>query len=474
MTLTACGGDDNTEGLSQSQLERMFPGGETTIVDNTFLAFGTAAPNLTEAQVAQFDTGDLDFDAKFVSDLQPAGPTQNVQTGVGPLFNANACVFCHKNDGRGHLPVGTESPQAIFLRVSLPGTDPGSGGPLGFPGMGDQMQNHANVNIKPEADLKITYEEQPGTFADGETYSLRKPTYTVDRASLATAVTDQQWANFLTSPRLAPPIVGRGLLEAIPEADILAQQDIDDADGDGISGKANLVWHAGQKKMVLGRIGLKANNPDLAQQNAGAYRGDMGVTNPYFSVESCEGQIQCADPTDPDKLSHDGVTDIDERTLADVNFYTRTVAVPAPRGVGRPQVERGLELFKAYNCVGCHVDRWVTGEHPDHIAALENQVIYPYTDLLLHDMGDDLADGRPDFLADGNEWRTPPLWGLGLTETISGNHPPNGLQLLHDGRARTIPEAILWHAGEAKDAKEQFQKASKEDREALITFLQSL
>lgn len=439
-----------------------------TIVDNSYAAFGSAAPNLTAEQEALFDLGDLAFDASFVA-AQSGAPTGDLQTGLGPLFNANACIFCHPNEGRGHLPQGAETPEAIFLRVSLPGTSTVTGGVIPFPGMNDQMQNHAITGVPIEAQLTISYDEEAGTYADGEEYSLRVPTYEV--SDLATPVSTATLAKMLISPRLAPPIVNRGLLEAIPEADILAQQDIEDVDGDGISGKANMVWNAATKTTVLGRIGLKANNPNLNQQNAGAYRGDMGVTNPYFPVNSSDGQVQ------DDGLDDD--PELDQDTLDQVNYYTKTFGVPAPRGVGTSTVEQGRALFIEYNCTGCHVERWVTGPHPDDgytngdndydLSMLANQVIFPYTDLLLHDMGAGLADGRPDFLADGNEWRTPPLWGIGLTEIISGKW-----ELLHDGRARSLEEAILWHDGEAKDAKERFRTASKADREALISFLKSL
>jgi CxxC motif-containing protein (DUF1111 family) len=239
-----------------------------------------------------------------------------------------------------------------------------------------------------------------------------------------------------------------GLLEALPPEAILALADPQDKDGDDVSGRPNWVWDKSSGTVQLGRFGRKANQPNLLQQVAGAYFDDMGVTNPLFPEA-------------------DSSLDINGATLRATVFYTQTLAVPVRANVGDPQVVRGEALFEQARCSTCHVPTLKTGDYP--VTALRHQTIHPYTDLLLHDMGLGLSDGRSDFEASGREWRTPPLWGLGLTEKVLG-----AATYLHDGRARTVEEAILWHGGEAEASKEAFRKIPAEDRQALVRFLFSL
>jgi CxxC motif-containing protein (DUF1111 family) len=224
--------------------------------------------------------------------------------------------------------------------------------------------------------------------------------------------------------------------------------DPEDQNQDGISGRPNEVWDVSAKSTALGRFGWKANTPNLLQQTAAAYVNDMGITNPLFR----EGN---------------GETDIDRQTLENAAFYVQTLGVPARTLLDDSQVKRGEKLFAQANCSACHVPELRTGKYK--VKALANQTIHPYTDLLLHDMGEGLADNRPDFKATGTEWRTSALWGIGLTQTVL---PYSGY--LHDGRARTLEEAILWHGGEAQASKEAFAKMSKRDRAALVRFLNSL
>jgi CxxC motif-containing protein (DUF1111 family) len=242
-------------------------------------------------------------------------------------------------------------------------------------------------------------------------------------------------------------MIGLGLLEAIPESTLVAAADPDDADGDGISGRVNMVWDPEQNATVVGRFGWKANASTLHLQAAAAFAGDIGASNVVFPET-------------------DGERDITVVQLDDVTFFAQTIAVPAsaPRD---DQARLGRDLFEDFGCASCHTPEQTTGPHP--IDALANQRIQPYTDLLLHDMGDNLTDARSDFVATGVEWRTPPLWGIGLTRTIS-----TVATFLHDGRARTLDEAILWHGGEANAAREHFRSASRSEREALIAFLESL
>ena len=265
----------------------------------------------------------------------------------------------------------------------------------------------------------------------------------------------------MISPRLAPQVIGMGLLEAVPAATILAQADPDDSNGDGISGRANEV-PGEDGSPTLGRFGWKAGRATVRQQVAAAFNGDIGITSPLFPEENCP-PVQTACREAP----NGGTPEVTPSRLDSVDLYARTLAVPALRDATDTQVRRGFKLFEEFGCVSCHLPTLETG--PSDIEALAHQVFHPFTDLLLHDMGDGLADGRPEFGAGGREWRTPPLWGLGLLEEVNGFR-----FLLHDGRARTPAEAILWHGGEAQAAMEAFRDAPAEEREALLRFLESL
>jgi CxxC motif-containing protein (DUF1111 family) len=336
----------------------------------------------------------------------------------------------------------------------VPGTDPdGSGGPNPVPGFGGQLNDKAIFDVLPEARVRVSYSEATYAFDDGTPYDLRTPTFMISNAYVP-------WpSDAMVSPRVALPIFGRGLLEAIPEEAILALADESDADGDGISGRPNWVYDYEAGRDALGRFGWKANQPNLDQQTAAAYRNDMGVTNPVFPTDSAAGHPQSDGRNDDPELS--------EQIMRDAAFYTRTLAVPARRNVSDPTVQRGEQLFEEARCAVCHIPSMSTG--PALEPSLANQRIRPYTDLLLHDMGAELADDRPDFLADGREWRTPPLWGLGLTRIVQGE-----TFLLHDGRARSILEAVMWHGGEAEFSREFVRGLSADERGALITFLESL
>ncbi|HEX9648783.1 MAG TPA: di-heme oxidoredictase family protein, partial [Alphaproteobacteria bacterium] len=266
----------------------------------------------------------------------------------------------------------------------------------------------------------------------------------------------------MLSPRVAPATIGLGLLEAVPEATILALADPADADGDGVSGRPNRVAGEVGGGIALGRFGWKANQPSLRRQNAAAALGDIGLTSTLFPDENC------AAPQDACRAAKSGgAPELSDAFLDKLTLYTRLLAVPRQRGADAEPVRHGEQLFRAAGCAACHMPTLVTGAHP--LAELAGQVIHPFTDLLLHDMGEGLADGRPDFAATGREWRTAPLWGLGLVETVNGH-----TYFLHDGRARNLAEAILWHGGEAEAARERFRALPRGDREALLAFLRSL
>ncbi|MEO7777207.1 MAG: di-heme oxidoredictase family protein, partial [Fibrobacteria bacterium] len=345
---------------------------------------------------------------------------------------------------------------SMLFRISIPGEGP-HGGPNPDPVYGDQLSGNAILSAQAEGRAILDYFEIAGAYPDGAPYSLLMPEYRIDDWNYG-----EPASSLMTSPRVAPPMIGMGLLEAIPEADILARADAEDGDGDGISGRANYVYDKRADAERLGRFGWKANQPSVEQQVAGAFAGDIGITSSLFPgnpFSEAEGL---------DSLPDGGRPEIEDPALADVVGYSRVLAVPARRNWEDAGVQRGSLEFDQVGCSACHVREQRTS--PAALpAALADQRIHPYTDLLLHDMGDSLADGRPDFLAGGKEWRTPPLWGIGLVEAVNGH-----TRFLHDGRARSIEEAVLWHAGEGAAARERFQALSSPDRQALISFLKSL
>jgi CxxC motif-containing protein (DUF1111 family) len=373
--------------------------------------------------------------------------------GLGPLFHHTSCEGCHVGDGRGQPIVPAGENNSLLIRIGVAGQDATTGGPLPLTGFGGQVQDRAIPGVRAEAQFQIQYTEQRGTFNDGTAYSLRVPRYTLQNAYLPVP------ANALMSPRVASPVFGLGLLEAITEQTILANADPDDRNQDGISGKANYVWDVQQQRTQLGRFGWKANQPSLPQQNAAAFNGDMGITSPLFPTENSDGQIQ-AIPAHPPEVGNQG--------LRAVDHYTRTLGVPARRNTTDAAVQRGKVVFADARCGACHIPSMRTGTLPN-VPEVSNQTIFAYTDLLLHDMGEGLADNRSDFLANGREWRTPPLWGIGLTQTVNGH-----TQLLHDGRARNLMEAILWHDGEARQSRDYVRGLNSADRAALVKFLESL
>ena len=435
------------DALTESDYSEWLSGGSQTIFDNGAGAFGTAFPHLTAAQESVHEIGDIAFEQTFVS--APA----LINPGLGPIFNNVSCTSCHINDGRGKPPVNGEQISSLLIRVSIPGTD-AHGGPNPAPGFGGQLQQRAIFGAVPEALVKIDWTENQYSFADGETYSLRTPTYTLENPYIPLP------AGLMLSPRVAPPVFGLGLLEAVDEPTILALADEQDLNHDGISGKPNYAWNIVEGKKTIGKFGWKAANPSILQQSAGAYNEDMGITSFVFPHESSAGQAQ-----------YDGRDDeyeVSDSILYAVEFYIRTLAVPARRNADDAIVLQGKKIFTEAKCAACHVPCLRTKVNVA-FPEISNQVIFPYTDMLVHDMGTGLADNRPDNEATGQEWRTSPLWGIGLTRVVNGHQ-----NFLHDGRARTLMEAIMWHGGEAEQSKEYIRTISSSDRAALIKFLESL
>ena len=428
-------------------------GGETTVFDASPKAFGFPAANLQETNRPAFFVGRSFFDENWV--VAPASTAG--RDGLGPLFNTRSCSACHAKDGRSGPPGPGQPLSTMLLRISVPGVGPHRG-PQPDPTYGDQIQGQAIPGVPREADVFVTYEEVPGKFPDGENFSLREPHYTITNFNYGPPAT-----NLLTSPRVAPALIGLGLLEAVPEETLLALVTEQQRAGNGIAGRINFVWDRSAGKTVPGRFGWKAEQPSVFQQTAMAFAGDMGITSSLVPEENHTAREEaCA------HCPSGGNPEASDKILGDVASYSQTLGVPARRNWDDPLVLRGKELFTRANCATCHIPKLQTGDFPA-LPELSRQTIRPYTDLLLHDLGDGLADHRPVFDASGRDWRTPPLWGIGLVSKINGH-----TFFLHDGRARNLAEAILWHDGEAKASREQFRNLPKADREALLAFLESV
>jgi CxxC motif-containing protein (DUF1111 family) len=271
----------------------------------------------------------------------------------------------------------------------------------------------------------------------------------------------------MVSSRVAPGAYGIGILDHIPERDILALEDPMDADGDGISGRANWVWDEEEKKLSLGRMGWKAGKVNVRQQSAGAFNGDVGVTSTFFPSHD-HGLGQEDLNAYPDGREAGESVELKEDELDKAVFYLNRLAVPYRRNTDQPDVMAGAKLFDQLNCSGCHTPSFEMDDSGP-VEDYHRQTIHPFTDLLLHDMGEALSDHRPVFGASGNEWRTPPLWGIGLVEKVNGH-----TRFLHDGRARDLEEAVLWHGGEAQASQTAFKSLSADKRQQLIQFLESL
>lgn len=443
-----CASEDS---LTQAD-PNVLAGGDTTVFDTSRNAFTFAARNLRPERKAQFFTGNSFFNENWVA----APASTSARDGLGPLFIARSCSACHFKDGRDKAPLAGEAAHTLVVRLSQSGKDQITGGPLPDAVYGGQLQTRALPGGKAEMDVLVQWEQISGKYEDGEGYTLRRPRYVFTNEAYGRLQKDRH-----LSMRVAPAVIGLGLLEAVPEE---ALQEISQAqEKKGISGRINRVWDVATQKRVIGRFGWKAEQPSVRQQVAGAFNDDMGLTTTVFEHENYTArQTVLAD------LPSGGTPEVSEEIFKAVVIYSQTLAVPARRDPGNPLVQKGEELFRSIGCAVCHQPQLRTGNHPE-LAELSNQTIQPFTDLLLHDMGEALADGREVYDASGSEWRTAPLWGIGLVKTVNGH-----TEFLHDGRARNLAEAILWHGGEAEQTKEKFRKLTKTEREALLRFLESL
>ena len=464
---------DPTDDFTKAEPGEALPGGTTTSRKKVNRnAFSHSSANMAFDKELDFKVGNGLFKKLWVS--SPA--STKASDGLGPLYNARSCQRCHLKDGRGHPPAANwpdDNAVSMLLRLSIPPRTAAERAALAShrkltidePTYGGQLQDFSIQGHRAEGRIHIVYEEIPVTLADGEVVSLRRPTYSVEAPGFGALHPET-----MLSPRVASPMIGLGLLEAIDEADILALADPEDADGDGISGKANRVWSLEAGRAMLGRFGWKAGQPSLRQQIAAAFSGDIGIATTLFPAAAGDctaAQSDCRAAPTGNSDRHDGV-EASDKVLDVVLFYARNLAVPARREIDDPEVLAGKALFYGSGCIACHRPKFVTAERPD-MPEQSGQLIWPYSDLLLHDMGEGLADHRPEGEASGREWRTPPLWGIGLTEVVNGH-----TQFLHDGRARNLLEAILWHGGEAEGAKQAVVSMSREERNALLRFLSTL
>ena len=454
-------------------------GGAATSEDpvGTSHAYSYPISGLTPEEDERHIAGDAFFERQFVDDFSW------LDKELWPVFNNTSCTGCHNRDGRGSLPAGLQEStwtkltgnDAIFLRISIEGENHDEQwGPVPVPGYSTQLFHSGSLRLREDspgagqADVYIRIQKSRFTYPDGRRVELMKPVFKIENA-YDLRVMDK---DVKLSPRLGPPVFGLGLLDAVEDSEILRLAAIDRSN-EGVFGRANLVWDAVKSKAIgmkvkgVGRFGLKASTPSVEQQSMGALNGDIGVTNYLFPIESIFGTKLFEKYI---KMGGGGV-DRDIEAPDDVAqaivFYTKTLAVPARRGVKDPQVLRGARLFAEARCTSCHIPSLTTGASA--LTSLSHQTIYPFTDLLLHDMGEGLADNRKDFLASGRQWKTPPLWGIGLTQTVNPR-----ATFLHDGRARTLEEAILWHDGEGRFSRERFVNFLAADRQALLKFLGSL
>ncbi|HJR31417.1 MAG TPA: di-heme oxidoredictase family protein [Pseudomonas sp.] len=461
--LSAC---DDAPRFTQAEPGEARSGGSATVRKADQNSFSLPSANLPPSRRVDFSVGNSFFRSPWV--IAPS--TTTARDGLGPLFNTNACQNCHIKDGRGHPPA-PDAPNAVsmLVRLSIPDAPAYAKvieqlGVVPEPVYGGQLQDMAVPGVAPEGKVRVDYIPVPVRFKDGSEIELRKPTLQITQLGYGPMHPDTRF-----SARIAPPMIGLGLLEAIPDEAILANAEAQAQarEKNGIAGRPNRVWDDAQQKTVLGRFGWKAGQPNLNQQNVHAFSGDMGLTTSLKATDDCtDAQTACKQA--PNGNGPDGEPEVSDNILRLVLFYSRNLAVPARRDVGAPQVLAGKNLFFQAGCQSCHTPQYTTAANAAE-PELANQVIRPYSDLLLHDMGDGLADNRSEFQASGRDWRTPPLWGIGLTQTVSGH-----TQFLHDGRARNLLEAVLWHGGEAKAAQQQVLSFNAEQRAALLAFLNSL
>jgi CxxC motif-containing protein (DUF1111 family) len=458
-------------------------GGEASLSGTTLSDFLAHSANMTASnRIDHFNEGDKFFTTPW----QVAGQLPNDQNGLGPLFNNRSCLNCHVKGGRGHAPsldnLGFET--LLFKTSKTQITDEqrlamemGELHSVPDTNLGPQLQQQSLAGLQAEVKLDVTYVVFVEKFEDGFEVPMRQPIWHFDETSSDRLIND----DIVFSARVAPPMMGLGLLQLIPDSEIIANSDANDQNQDGITGRTNIVWSHINQSTAIGRFGWKASIANLTEQAAAAFSQDMGLTSRLQPQESCtDQQADClASESGAGDSANDQDFEVANDILEAVAFHSHHVAVPSRLNAGEDAVQNGKRLFEQIGCVSCHRASYVTENNPEH-PELSNQTIFPYTDLLLHDMGPDLADfsrhngpapvdALTDFSATSHEWRTPPLWGVGRAKQVNPD-----ANFLHDGRARTIMEAVLWHGGEAENAKQSVLKLNANQREDLMAFLNDL
>ncbi|MES9831305.1 MAG: di-heme oxidoredictase family protein [Candidatus Thiodiazotropha sp. DIVDIV] len=434
-------------------------------IDISQHAFTHSISGLNSEQRVEFSIGKALFKRIWVS----APASTQATDGLGPLYNARSCLACHPNNGRGKPFEQSNAPsKSLVIKVDIPAKSEAHKQHLAEnrinnipePVYGTQLQNFAIATHDSEFKLQITYLETAVTLFDGEVVVLRKPIYQLNNLNYG-----KLDLNTRISPRVAPQLVGLGLLEAIDENSLQAMSDEEDENDDGISGKVNWVWSREFNKVVAGKFGLKSGSPSINEQSQSAFFTDIGISTHLYPEgygDCTNRQTDCRHAIDGNSQQYDNL----EAPLAvtqSVKFYLQQLAPPPRRNWDDPDVQAGSSLFNQSGCSACHIASFEVEFNN------QRQEIHPYTDLLLHDMGEGLADHRPEGRASGQEWRTPPLWGIGLTPHVSGH-----TQYLHDGRASTLLQAVLWHGGEAQAARDAVIALTKQQRKQLLLFLESI
>ncbi|BFM48567.1 di-heme oxidoredictase family protein [Marinomonas sp. THO17] len=425
--------------------------------------------NLSVEEKFDFHIGEGVFQKFWV----PSPSSTTASDGLGPLFNTRSCNNCHRNNGRGHAPeegISGASIPSFMVRFGRRYEETSMLEQTIFPNIGDphyggQLQGQSSPGVLPEGDFYLSYETKIVTLDDGTEVALRKPK--LHWTSLHYGpLSDNTGITLLNSP----PLIGMGLLDNIPEKIIIDAADPNDEDNDGISGKVSWIPAPKGNQLVVGRFGYKASTPSVSVQNQLAFNTDLGLSTKHFPSPSgdCTDWQQACLQSPNGNSPHLGNLEVDEQQARLVDLYVSLAAPPAMRNLSDESFLKGKDIFMASGCANCHTPKMTTDDQ-SAFDVLKNRTFYPFTDMLLHDMGAELSAGFPSYSAQPQEWRTAPLWGLGLSEKVSGR-----VGFLHDGRARTIEEAILWHGGEAKKSQQAYKNLSKEYRQKLIYFLESL
>lgn len=468
-----------------ADINPMHPAGAASTQPQSYADLELPAGNLTDDQLPLFHAGKALAHQPWVK----APTITDARDGLGPLYNARTCLACHMGGGRGVLPANSNTPVfSALLRLSLPAESDSDRellkreGVIPHPHYGDQLQVQSTAlshelrrstptemaekgELAPEAYLYIDWQQQDFTYPDGERVILKSPKVRAEYLAYGPLA-----ANIQTSLRVAPAIHGMGLIELIPQADIDALADPADKDKNGISGRVNRVWDKRSQTTQAGRFGLKANRPTLEMTVAGAFANDVGISNPLFPQQPCTTiQTNCLRQLTG---NNEQGFEISDKLLTLVTDFNRAIGVPMRTRQQVKANQKGAQLFQSSGCHQCHQPQFVTAAS-ERFPQFGQQRIWPFSDFLLHDMGPQLADGRPDFEASGSEWRTAPLWGMANVLAISQRFH-QGAGLLHDGRAASVEEAVLWHGGEASAARQSFVQLSRTERQALLRFVESL